>query len=129
MRIPLIVLTLGLAFVFASRTSSLTESKVAASSLDQGTQGHTSQTACRTRDHLSSDDFTAVMQTIQSGWSEGNARKSADCFAEDALYSSPPSRGHQGREDLYQHFGGAKGLPVPMKIEWHHLVFDPTRQL
>jgi hypothetical protein len=69
------------------------------------------------------------MHTIQDAWSEGNARKAVDCFTENAIYSSPPSRGHQGRENLYQHLGGAEGPVVPMKIEWHHLVFDPTQQL
>ena len=69
------------------------------------------------------------MHTVQDAWSEGNARAAADCFTENAVYSSPPSRGHQGRESLYEHFGGAKGPAMPMKIEWHHLVFDPAQQL
>jgi hypothetical protein len=89
----------------------------------------TKQTTCQARDHLSSEDFAEIMRIIQDGWNENDARKSANCFTEDAIYSSPPSRGHRGRENLYERFGGAKGSTVPMKIVWHHLVFDSAQQL
>jgi hypothetical protein len=32
------------------------------------------------------------MQTIAAGWNEGNARKAADCFSEDAIYVEPPEK-------------------------------------
>jgi hypothetical protein len=134
MRIPIAVSTLCIALAFQAASSSepnpvAPHGPDAGDSRDAGAQAQTGQGVCRTRDGLSSQDFTAVMHTIHDAWGEGNARKAADCFTEDAVYSSPPSRGHHGRENLYQQFGGAKGPAVPMKIEWHHLVFDPTQQL
>ena len=124
MRIPLFPCVLCLTFAFPS--SSLTQSREPAAP-SSGTS--TNSTTCVARDHLTSDDFAAVLKAIQEGWSEGDARKSANCFTEDAIYSSPPSREHQGRENLYKLFGGAKGPAVPMKIVWHHFLFDPVQQL
>jgi hypothetical protein len=69
------------------------------------------------------------MKTISTARGDGNARRAADCFTEDAIYSSPPARPHQGREELFHLFGG-DGKPALMaKIEWHHLVFDPEQQI
>jgi ketosteroid isomerase-like protein len=65
------------------------------------------------------------METIAAGWNEGNARKAADCFAEDALYLEPPDRQFfSGRPALYEFFGGGKKPEPPMKMTWHHLAFD-----
>lgn len=85
--------------------------------------------ACQPREHLSEADFEAVMQTIREAWSEGNAQRAASCFGQDAIYSVPPSTAVRGRENLYEYFGGAKGPAVRMKVEWHHLVFDPGQGL
>jgi len=53
-------------------------------------------------DRLSSAEFTILMQTIAAGWNEGNARKAADCFAEDVVYMEPPdAQVYHGRADLY----------------------------
>jgi len=129
MRIWLVLLALSVALAFQSSSSQPKALPNIPDASNTAAQTQTTAGACRTRDHLSPDDFTSVMHTIQSAWSAGDARKAADCFTENAIYSSPPSRGHQGRENLYQHFGGAKGPAMPMKVEWHHLIFDPNQQL
>jgi len=127
MRIKLVLLALSTALAFQATSSSQQSPSPTASQAAAQTQA--GPETCRTREQLSSQDFAAVMRTIQDAWSQGNARRAADCFTENSIYSSPPSHAHQGRQNLYQHFGGAKGPAVPMKIEWHHLVFDPTQQL
>lgn len=130
MRVRLVLSALFIALAFQSSSSSPPQALPnTADRSNTGAPTRATPGACRIRDHLSPADFTSVMHTIQDAWSDGNARKAADCFTENAIYSSPPSRGHQGRENIYQHFGGAKGLAMPMKIEWHHLLFDPSQQL
>jgi hypothetical protein len=69
------------------------------------------------------------MQTVADGWNRGDAKLAASCFAENAIYSGPPSPPHRGRKDLYAWFGGAKGRELPMHMTWHHLVFDPAQQI
>ena len=79
---------------------------------------------------LSSPQFRELLQTVAQGWNTGNARLAADCFAENALYSAPPSsRVRQGRQTLFEFFGGVKGRPKPMSMQWHHIVFDETTQI
>lgn len=79
---------------------------------------------------LTSQQFEALMRTVSDGWNEGNARKAADCFAEDAVYSEPPRKQfYRGRAQLYEFFGGAAKPDPPMKMAWHHLVFDEARQV
>lgn len=75
---------------------------------------------------LTPADFAKLMERVANGWNQGNARLAADCFSDDALYSSPPSRRmRHGQAELYEYFGGAKGRPAPMHMEWHHLAYDP----
>ncbi len=70
------------------------------------------------------------MQTIADGWNEGNARKSADGFCEDAVYTEPPEKQvYQGREALYEFFGGDAGTEIPMHMTWHHLAFNEEEQI
>ena len=70
------------------------------------------------------------MQTLAAGWNEGNARKAADCFTEDAVYTEPPDKQeYRGRQRLYEFFGGDQGRKEPMRMEWHHLVFDAQQQV
>jgi hypothetical protein len=79
---------------------------------------------------FTSRDFAKLMQTVAEGWNEGNARKAADCFTEDAIHSSPPSpKVHKGKPALYQFFGGPKGRGAPMFMGWHRLVFDEETQI
>ena len=87
------------------------------------------QLGCRNKDSLSRADFEAVMKIVSDARQEGDARRAAECFTQDAVYSSPPVPAHVGRDKLFELFGGLKGSTMSAKIEWHHLVFDPEQQL
>jgi hypothetical protein len=79
---------------------------------------------------ITTDEFRKLMQTVAEGWNEGNARKAADCYSENAIYTEPPDRQvHIGRESLYEFFGGDKRPEPPMKMTWHHLAFDEREQI
>jgi len=84
---------------------------------------------CAPTGRIDRERFPEVMQTVAEGWNSGNSRLAASCFAENAIYSGPPSPGHRGRNALYEFFGGNKGRELPMHMVWHHLVFDPTQQI
>lgn len=74
--------------------------------------------------------FEHLMQTLADGWNEGNARKAADCFSEDAIYIEPPEKQlYHGRAELYEFFGGDSGTDLPMKMTWHHLAFNEGEQV
>jgi hypothetical protein len=84
----------------------------------------------RSHDLIKASEFRALLETVSRGWNTNDARMAADCFTEEALYSSPPStRIRRGRESLFEFFGGAKGRPKPMNMQWHHIVFDETAQI
>ena len=73
--------------------------------------------------------FEALMNTVAAGWNEGDPRKAADCYTEDALYTEPPDRQvYRGREALYEFFRGVKPAP-PTRMVWHHLAFDAKEQV
>ena len=75
-------------------------------------------------------EFRAVMNTLARAWSEGDARRAADCFTEDAVYIEPPDKQiYRGREALYRFFGGDAGRPGQMTMRWHHLAFDEESQI
>jgi hypothetical protein len=79
---------------------------------------------------LRTSEFETLMNTLAAGWSEGNARKAADCFTEDALYTEPPDKQiYRGREALFRFFGGTAGRKERMTMTWHHLLFDEKRQI
>jgi hypothetical protein len=79
---------------------------------------------------ITTDEFRKLMQTVAEGWNEGNARKAADCYSVNAIYTEPPDRQvHTGREALYEFFGGDKRPEPPMKMTWHHLAFDEREQI
>jgi hypothetical protein len=70
------------------------------------------------------------MKIVADGWNEGDARKAADCFDEDAVYLEPPEKQlYHGRAELYEFFGGDTGTDVPMKMTWHHLAFNEEEQV
>ena len=72
--------------------------------------------------------FEALMWTVARGWSTGDARAAADCFTDDVVYVEPPDRQHHaGRDAVFELSGGDD--PPPMSMAWHHLVFDPERQI
>jgi ketosteroid isomerase-like protein len=81
-------------------------------------------------DQLSQSEFQQLLQTVAEGWNEGNARKAADCFTPDAIYTEPPEKQkYVGRERLYRFFGGSAGQKTAMKMTWHHLIFDERTQV
>lgn len=72
--------------------------------------------------------FESLMNTVAAGWNEGDARKAADCYTEDALYVEPPDKQvYRGRAALYEFFRGVKPAP-PTRMVWHHLAFDAESQ-
>ena len=74
--------------------------------------------------------FQKLIGTLTEGWNANDARQAADCFTEDAMFSSPPNpQVRKGRQALFEFFGGEKGRPKPMSILWHHLVFDQAAQM
>ena len=79
---------------------------------------------------LSLREFNALMRTLANAWNSNNAKQAADCFAEGAMYSFPPNpQIRRGREALFEFFGGPKGRPRPMRMEWHHLLFDEEHKI
>ena len=79
---------------------------------------------------LTTSAFHELMQTVAEGWKEGNARKAADCFREDAIYVEPPDKQlYHGRAELYEFFGGDAGTEIPMQMNWHHLAFNEQEQV
>jgi ketosteroid isomerase-like protein len=90
----------------------------------------TKQSSWDSRKALTPAEFRDHMKQLADAWNKGDARVAADLFAQDALYSSPPnSRIHEGRQELFEWFGGAHGRPKPMRMVWHHLVFDEEQQI
>jgi hypothetical protein len=78
---------------------------------------------------ITETQFQSLMHTISDGWNEGNARKSSNCFREDAVYVEPPEKQlHHGRIELHEFFGGDAGPDRPMKMAWHHLAFNEAEQ-
>lgn len=79
---------------------------------------------------LSTADYKRLMNQLAEAWNTNEAERAVNLFADDAVYSAPPSsRVRRGRQELFSFFGGASGRPRPMKMEWHHLVFDEDSQI
>jgi ketosteroid isomerase-like protein len=79
---------------------------------------------------LNEKEFQKLMQTVATGWNEGNATKAANCFREDAVYMEPPDKQiYIGRAALFEFFGGAKGPEIPMQMKLHNLAFDAAKQV
>jgi ketosteroid isomerase-like protein len=79
---------------------------------------------------ITTAQFKDLMRTVAAGWNEGNAKKAADCYTEDALYTEPPDKQvYAGRKALYDFFGGEKKPDPPMRMTWHHLAFDEESQI
>lgn len=75
-------------------------------------------------------EFQNLLDTLARGLNTGNAKLAADCFTEDAKYSSPPDPLiRKGRAALFEYFGGEKGNFQPMSMLWHHAVYDPIAQI
>ncbi len=70
------------------------------------------------------------MNELADAWNTNDARRAVNLFTDDAVYSAPPDgRVRRGREELFRFFGGPSGRPRPMRMEWHHLVFDEESQI
>ena len=79
---------------------------------------------------ITAAQFKSLMQTVAAGWNEGDAKKAADCYTEDATYTEPPDKQvYAGRKALYEFFGGERKPEPPMKMTWHHLAFDEASQI
>jgi ketosteroid isomerase-like protein len=79
---------------------------------------------------LTAPEFQALLQRLADGWNEGDARKAAECFTKDAVYTEPPDKQeYRGRQRLYEFFGGDKGRTSPMRMTWRHVAFDATKQV
>lgn len=78
---------------------------------------------------LDAAGFRALLERVADGWNRGDARAAADCFATDAVYVEPPRKQvYEGREALYEFFGGGEGRAGQMSMRWHTIVFDPDLQ-
>lgn len=83
-----------------------------------------------TANPFSVSQFEQLLQTVAEGWNESNARKAADCFTIDAVYIEPPDRQlYKGREALFEFFGGDAGRVDPMKMTFHHLLYNEDEQI
>ncbi|HYY25437.1 MAG TPA: nuclear transport factor 2 family protein [Candidatus Udaeobacter sp.] len=81
-------------------------------------------------DKITAAQFIGLMQTVAAGWNEGDAKKAADCYTEDAIYTEPPDKQvYAGRKALYEFFGGDRKPEPPMKMIWRHLAFDEASQI
>lgn len=79
---------------------------------------------------LNSHEFKRLLHKVADGWNNGNAQVAADCFTEDAIYIEPPDQQlYQGRNELYEFFGGIEGRSDPMNMTWHYLIFDEQEQV
>ena len=79
---------------------------------------------------LNNDEFKQLLSKVAHGWNTGDAKAAADCFSSDAVYIEPPDQQlYRGRDELYEFFGGDEGRASPMKMTWHHLIFDEAKQV
>ncbi|HET9908297.1 MAG TPA: nuclear transport factor 2 family protein [Anaerolineales bacterium] len=80
--------------------------------------------------NITREEFVELLQRLADGWNQGNAQQAAECFTQDAIYTEPPDKQYyNGREALYQFFGGPNGRAGEMNMAWHHIIFDETDQL
>lgn len=60
--------------------------------------------------NLTPDEFRRLMRQVAAGWNAGDARRAADCFTDNAIYTEPPAKQvYRGREALFKFFGGTEG--------------------
>ena len=88
-----------------------------------------SSAICGPLEHMSSAQFELLLQTIRTAWLQGNQERATACFSSVAVFSTPPARGLVGRENLVRVFSGGPNRELPTRIEWHHTIFDPVKQI
>ena len=77
---------------------------------------------------MDGERFRSLLETIARAWNEGDTNAALACFTDDARYTEPPDSQHyEGREQLYEFFGGED--PPPMSMAWHTILFDEDRQM
>lgn len=77
---------------------------------------------------MDAEGFRRLLRTVAEAWNEGDTPTALACFTEDARYTEPPDiQHHEGRQALYEFFGGED--PPPMRMVWHTVVFDEAQQL
>ena len=80
--------------------------------------------------NLTAGDYKRLMNHLAEAWHSNDARRAVELFTGDAVYSAPPKGTvRRGRDELFRFFGGPTGRPRPMRMEWHHLVFDEESQI
>jgi uncharacterized protein (TIGR02246 family) len=80
--------------------------------------------------HFTVADYKRLMNQLAEAWNTNDARRAVELFTDDAVYSAPPEgRVRHGRDELFRFFGGPTGRPRPMRMEWHHVVFDEESQI
>ena len=88
--------------------------------------------SCSTMDQskLEEKEFFEIVITIAEGWNKGNAKLAAQFFSDNAVYEEPPKKQfYQGKNDIYNFFGGEEGHEIPMKMQWHNLAFNEKEQI
>jgi hypothetical protein len=101
-----------------------------ASQTKQETGDFATPTSQRSVGGLSTADYKRLMNQLAEAWNANDARNAVDLFTSDAVYSAPPEgKVRRGRDDLFRFFGGPTGRPRPMRMDWHHLVFDEETQI
>jgi len=79
---------------------------------------------------LTIGDYKALMNQLADAWNTNDARRAVELFSDHAVYSAPPEgKVRRGRDELFRFFGGPSGRPRPMRMDWHHLVFDEKSQI
>jgi hypothetical protein len=74
--------------------------------------------------------YNRLMNHLAQAWNTNDAQRAVELFTDDAVYSAPPEgRVRRGRDELFRFFGGPTGRPRPMRMEWHHLMFDEESQI
>ncbi|NNE58931.1 MAG: nuclear transport factor 2 family protein [Hellea sp.] len=72
-------------------------------------------------------EFETLLQQLAQGWNDNDARKASLVFSENAVYSEPSDKQlYQGRPALFEFFGGESGRDSWMKMDWHHISFNPS---
>lgn len=72
--------------------------------------------------------FRQLLETIAAAWNEGDTATALACFTDDARYTEPPdTQHHEGRQALFEFFGGDD--PPPMWMAWHTILFDRDQQM
>jgi len=75
-------------------------------------------------------EFKSILMSVSNGWKSNDARLAANAFTLDAVYIEPPNQQlYQGRQEIFEFFGGESGRKNPMNMTWHHILFDQQNQI